>query len=439
MYRLDAGAWKRCPVDLEAVDILGCGRTPNEVLVIGPRQEGKPRALRYMNAATGELGDVLLQDPSYDFNGSIYRDPVTREVLGATIERVGPRTVWFSPEYRGLQRMMEGSFPGVAVRLIGSNDAASVFLVVTYSDRQPPVYYWVDLAKHAVGLIKKSFPWIDPQRMRPMVPVKYKTRDGRTLYAYLTLPAGASKASPPPLVVLPGEDTDIYRSGYQPEDGRNVWGYDREVQFLASRGYAVLQPNHRGSAGYKWMFPKADQWDFRKMGGDVTDAAKTLAASGLVDSRRIAVMGANFGAYLAMASAEDDPQLYRCVVATDGTYDWSTLMGYFADDKHDSAMYGRMERLLGNPHKEPEKFKALSVAASVGGLGMPVLISYQKMIDFETMEGKQLASALENAGVKREVNPIGSDRFALNYVEYRVKYFERVESFLAQNLGPSQK
>ena len=127
---------------------------------------------------------------------------------------------------------------------IQGNDAQNIFLVATYSDRQPVRYSWVDLDKHTGGLIKDSMPWIDPKRMRPESAIKFKTRDGRELDAYLTLPAGASKKNPPPLVVVPHGGPWL----------RENWGFDREAQFLASRGYAVLKPNYRGSYGYDWMF-----------------------------------------------------------------------------------------------------------------------------------------------------------------------------------------
>jgi hypothetical protein len=434
MLRLEDGDWKRCPVDLDTVDVLGCGREHNEVVVIGPRQAGRPRALQFMNAATGELGDVIYQDPIYDFNGSLYRDRVTQQILGAYISRNGPRTVWFDPDYRKLQKRLEGTFPGLVVTVIGTNDEGSIAVVETYSDRQPAIYYWVDLAKHAVGLIKNSRPWVDPKQMQPMHAIRYKTRDGRTLDAYLTLPAGASKASPPPLVVIARDDSDIYRSQFERSQGRYTWGYNEQAQFLASRGYGVLQPNTRISAGYWSMFPKQDEWDFRKIANDVTDATNTLVASGLVDRQRIAVMGAGFGAYLALASAESEPQLYRCGLAIEGTYDWASFMGYFSDDKHDNGMYDRMVRFLGNPHRDSEKFKALSVTDSIGKLRMPIFVAYDKIEVFYEQQGKELVSALDSAGIPHEAAQIGSDRFGIGYLENRVDLFQKEEAFLGKNL-----
>jgi dipeptidyl aminopeptidase/acylaminoacyl peptidase len=244
-----------------------------------------------MDAATGKLGDVLYENPGYDFTGWLFRHPVTHEIVGLHNNTSGPRTVWFTDGYRNIQKALNAFFPGKIVEVIDSNKEGNRFLVDVFSDTQPPIYYWVDLEKHILGLVKNSSPWIDPARMQPMNVMKFKTRDGHELDAYVTMPTGASKQHPAPLVVLPHGGPWF----------RNVWGFDHEAQFLASRGYAVLQPNYRGSSGYGWMFPEKDRFAFRKMSDDVTDATKTLLASGMIDSRRIAIMGGSFGGYLAIS------------------------------------------------------------------------------------------------------------------------------------------
>ena len=318
LHHLVGDHWEKCPVDLDHIDIVDHGNKPGELVVLGPRQNGKPRALQFMDGASGKLGEVLLQDNAYDFYGGglshgwLYRDPVGHQIIGAFFDRKGPQVVWFNEDYRALQKILDGFFPGLVVRIIGSDEAQKLFLVATFSDRQPVVYNWVDLEKRTAGLIKRTAPWIDRTRMQPMNVVKFKTRDGHQLDAYLTLPVGASKTNPPPMVVL----------SHGGPWARDTWGFDGEVQFLASRGYAVLQPNYRGSNGYGWMFPEKDNWDFAKMHDDVTDATKAMSVSGLVDPGRIAIMGGSFGGYLAIAGVVYEPALYRCAVTIAGVFDW---------------------------------------------------------------------------------------------------------------------
>jgi acetyl esterase/lipase len=426
VQRLDGGHWEKCPVDLERIDVVGCGDEPGQLVVVGPRQEGKPRALQFLDAATGRLGDVLLQDKAYDFTGWLYRDPVSHNILGAIYERNGPTTVWFNEDYDKLQKVLNGFFPGLIVRILGSDDAGKRFLVVAYSDRQPPIYNWVDLEKRTAGLFKKAAPWIDPARMQPVNVMKFKTRDGRTLDAYVTLPAGASNKKPAPLVVLSHGGPWV----------RDSWGFNGEAQFLASRGYAVLQTNYRGSPGYNWMFPEPDVWDFRKMHDDVTDAAKTLIASGLVDRDRVAIMGGSFGGYLAISGVVNEPAFYRCAVTIAGVFDWAQQLNDYKYDQFDNPTYGRMLRKLGDPRQQQEKFAAISPLRQVERIRVPVFVSHGRDDPVVNIsQSKRLISELEKYHVPHEALLVSEEGHGMAYLDDQVELYSRIEAFLAKNLG----
>lgn len=155
------------------------------------------------------------------------------------------------------------------------------------------------------------------------------------------MPAGASKEHPAPLVVLP----------HGGPWARDSWGFNPEVQFLASRGYAVFQPNYRGSTGYTWRFPDEDQWAFRKMHDDVTDGVKAMLTTGVIDGDRIAIMGASFGGYLAIAGAVNERNLYRCAITIAGVFDWEQVIKEAKGSEYSRAQYGILRRHLGNPKK----------------------------------------------------------------------------------------
>jgi dipeptidyl aminopeptidase/acylaminoacyl peptidase len=425
MYRLEGEKWTACPVDLEHIDVIGPGDQPGQVVVIGPSPMDKPRALQLMDAATGRLGEVLLQDKAYDFSGWLHRHPVTRDILGVSFERDGPRTVWFNEDYKNLQKLLDGFFPGVVVRIISGNEKQTVFLVATFSDRQPVIYSWVDLEKRTAGLIKSSAPWIDPKRMQPMNIIKFKTRDGRQLDAYLTLPAGATKENPPPLVML------CHGGPW----ARDHWGFDGEAQFLASRGYAVLQPNYRGSTGINWMFPQEDEWDFRKMHDDVTDAARTMIASGLIDPKRIGIMGGSFGGYLSVSGVVNEPDLYRCAVTIAGVFDWENLIKDKKFDQYSSPVFGRMVRKLGDAKLQPEKFDTISPGRHVDRIRVPVFVAGGK--DDGTVEIEQsrnLVSALEKFHIPHETLIVSEEGHGMRHLENQVDLYSRIETFLARNL-----
>ena len=425
MSRLVDKKWVACPVDLEQVDVEGPSNQPGEVIVTGPRQEGKPRALQLMNPATGELGDVVLQDQEYDFDGWLYRNPATGEVLGAMFQRNGPRVFWFNEQYRVLQKILDGFFPGLVVRIYGSDTKHKIFLVAVFSDRQPTKYHWVNLETRKAGPIESSAPWIDPKRMQAMNIIKFKTRDGRQLDAYLTLPAGASKTNPPPLVVL----------AHGGPWARDNWGFDGEAQFLASRGYAVLQPNYRGSTGYGWMFPAEDEWDFRKMHDDVTDATKTMISSGMIDKNRIAIMGTSFGGYLAVSGAVNEPDLYRCSITIAGVFDWEQLIKNEKYDQYESPLYGRMMKKLGDPKKEPAKFDLISPGRHVDKIRIPVFVSGGKEDQtVEIQQSKRLIAELEKYKVPHEKLLVGGEGHGMAHLKNEVELYDRIEAFLAKNL-----
>jgi acetyl esterase/lipase len=428
LQRLAGTEWVKCPVDLDRVDVVGCGDQTNQLVVVGPRQEGKPRALQLMDAATGQLGAVLLQDQEYDFDGWLYRHPVTNEILGGGFERNGPRVFWFGESYRKLQKLLDARFPGYVVRIIGSDDAQNVFLVATFSDRQPVVFHWVNLEKHAAGLFKQSAPWIDPARMQPQSVIKFKTRDGRLLDAYLTLPAGASKQNPPALVVLPHGGPWV----------RDSWGFDGEAQFLASRGYAVLKPNYRGSTGYGWMFPEDDRFDFLKMQEDVTDATKAMIASGLIDGSRVAIMGGSFGGYLAVSGVVNEPALYRCAISNAGVFDWTELIHEKNDYRHDSSAYDWLLRRLGDPKKQQEKFEAISPLRHVEQIRVPVFVAGGKDDpNVEITQSKRLISALEKNHVPHETFLVSEEGHGMHHLNPQVELYTRIEAFLDKYLKPA--
>ena len=428
LHRLVGEKWEKCPINLDEINVVGSGDHPGEIVVLGPRQDGQPRPLEVMEAATGKVVEVLVQDKAYDGNGWLYRDPASHLIVGAHYDRDGPNVVWFSEAYRNLQKLVNGLFPGQKVDILGTDEGGKMMLISTYSDRQPPIYSWVDLEKHTAGLIKNSSPWIDPKRMQPMNRIKFKTRDGKQLDAYVTMPAGASKQNPPPLVVLPHD--------WSP--GRDTWGYNAVVQFLASRGYAVLQPNYRCSSGSTWMFPTEDEWAYRKMSDDVTDATKTLVASGLVDASRVAIMGTSFGGYLALSCVAFEPGLYRCAVAVSPVVDWGRVIEENKSNRHASDYYDWLVRKLGDPKKDEQKFDAMSPLRHADQIRAPLLISTSEYdSSAQTSDTKSLASRVGNNHVAVEtisfVNEAGGVRHLANKVELNA----RIEGFLARHLMPT--
>ncbi len=436
LHRLAGKNWQPCPVDLDEIEIVSVADQPGQLLVLAPREEGKPRALRYLDASSGQLGEVILQDEKYDLNRCRpYKHPVDGHILGLRFEREVPVNYWIDPAYQKLQQKIENSLgptaKGAIVSIVGSDRAEKRFLVAVRSDRKPTAYLLIDTEKGAITTIVASVsPWLDPARLRPMTFLTYKNRDGVPIDGYLTLPEGASPESPAPLVVLPHGDPWV----------RDSWGSDAEVQFLASRGYAVFQPNYRGSLGTQWRFSVEDMWAFDKMHDDVTDGVRKIIKTGLVDPDRIAIMGASFGGYLSISGVTHEPNLYRCAVAMSGVYDWAQMIAEAKRFESDGVSPGRtavLRRFLGDPKTNSEKFEAISPLHSAAQIKVPVFVAHGKSDAVASVEqSERLVAELKKNGVPHETYFQRGEGHGMADLEHRIKLYTQIEAFLAKNLAP---
>lgn len=428
LFALVDGRWKPCALDLEELEIEDISDRPGELLVLSPGKSGEPRGLYRANALTGELGELLLRDPDVDCDGiAVHRDITTRRILGLTYMGRVEKTVWFDPERQRIQELVQKSFPGQIVTLIDADKANDRFLIETYSDRHPTAYQTLHFSKLSMALMKNTRPWIDPKRMRPMQPIAYKTRDGVQIEGYLTLPEGASKEHPVPMVVNP----------HGGPWARDSWGWNPEVQFLASRGYAVFQPNYRGSTGYDWKFSRADLDDFQKMHQDVTDGVMRILKLGVIDSDRIAIMGGSFGGYLALCGAAFEENLYRCAITMSGVFDWELLMRAARRDQTRTARYRFWLRRVGDPKDDAERFAEISPLRHVEQVRIPIFVQHGREDSVvEVAQSKRLVAELEKHGVPFVVRIDRNEGHGNIRLENRVELYTEIEAFLAEHLTP---
>ena len=264
-----------------------------------------------------------------------------------------------SPEAKLTKEMMQ-QFPGeLVIANSFSSDGKFATLMVT-SDVNPGEYYLFDRDNKKVQRIFKSRPKIDINQSASVEPIELKARDGLMLHGWLTRPNNANAKTP--LVVLP------HGGPYGIVDR---WGYDGETQLLASRGYAVLQINFRGSAGYGMAFAKAGlgEWGM-KMQTDITDATQWLIAQGKVDGSKICIYGASYGAYAAMMAVATEPSLFRCAIGYSGVYDLKIMQS--KGDIDDTA-YGRnyLENLFPNDDSWLKQHSPTNLAAQIK---VPILL-----------------------------------------------------------------
>jgi dipeptidyl aminopeptidase/acylaminoacyl peptidase len=430
LHAWNDGKWTRSPVDLETMTVHGAGIDHGQVLVSLNRFDGEVSPVHLMNAATGELGAEILRDSAYDFTGWIIRHPGNGALVGLGYHRTMPTFVWFDEGYRAVYNMLKSSFPKKIVQIVSVDDAASVFIVGVYDDRTPISYHIANLTERTVGPLKTSRPWLDENRLSRVSMIKFKTAEGHRLDAFITLPRGVSASNPAPLVVLPHSGL-----GLNGQWSRDTLGYHAMAQFLASRGYGVLQPNYRGTPGTNWMFPEADQWDFLKMHDDVTRATQTALKTKLFDPERVAIMGDQFGAYLALSGAVHEPDLYRCVVGMNGRYDMVEVMRELRFNLHSSGPVNRLNYKLGEPGKNREKFRQISPINFVDQMKAPMLVTQGRdNPSLHRLESRRLLGALDRADVPHDSIFTEREGWGELDLENRMEVMAKIEQFLARNL-----
>jgi acetyl esterase/lipase len=426
LHRFVTDRWEKSPVDLDHINVFGPGDKPGELIVLGPVQKNQPGALRRFDAATGQPGEVLYQSETHDlYDVRLYRHPTNGRLLGLFFDERLPKIVWLDAAYTRLQATLEEAFPDLVVHVLGSDRLEKNFFVMVRSDCVPPRYFYFNRERGTLAVVTTSAPWIDAARMMPMKGLRFKTRDGIELDGYITLPLGASQEKPAPLVVLP----------HGGPHARTTWGWDPEVQFLASRGYAVFQPNYRGSTGYAWR-ARQDVWDFRKMHHDVTDGVKTLLKTGFIDPDRMAIMGASFGGYLAISGAAFEPDLYRCAITIAGVFDWERVMREAKRHGEKNAKFGVLRRHLGDPKLEGEKFEEISPLRHVKQIKIPVYVAHGTADDIASVsESKRLLAELKKHGVAFEKKIEFDEGHGFQRLQNQVELYTALEKFLATHLA----
>lgn len=422
MHVWDGKEWFLSPLDFSRADVVDVGDEPGQLVMVIDGPLGEPSTLRFVDAVNGTLGEVLLQDAAYDFNGSVFRDPASRAIVGAFYDRNGPNSTWFDEGYRDVQTALNGYFPGKVVRLVDVSDNGNVMLVAVTSDRDPIGYFTIDLKAKKIDVVQGERPWLPGNRLSPTSILKYTTSDGKKLDAYVTLPEGTSKANPAPLIVLP----------HGGPWARSSWGFDSEAQLLAHNGYAVIQPNYRGSTGYDWMFTPEERGDLTMMHDDVTQAVRTVIKTGMVDADRIGISGGGFGGYLAVTGLVEEPDLYSCGVTVAGVFDWQRVANEIGLDRENNRVYGELFTLLGDPGSEAAKYELISSGRRVKQIKAPVLVVSDK--DGETVEGlesRELIDDLLSAGVPHEVHEV---EVSMLLLESRVALFDRMIDFFGKHL-----
>ncbi|MEO7496209.1 MAG: alpha/beta fold hydrolase, partial [Massilia sp.] len=303
-------------------------------------------------------------------------------------------------------------------------------LVSSYSDRQATLYRVFNKNSGALKHIGATLPGIDPARMASQRVVRYTARDGLAIPALLTVPAGAAERGLPLVVLVHGG----------PFVNGHPWGWHAESQFLASRGYAVLEPEYRGSTGHGNAHFRAGwkQWGLA-MQNDIADGAKWAIAEGIVDPRRICIAGASYGGYATLMGLVNDPDLYKCGIAWAAVTDIKLMHTGTWNSKSDLSSvykdYG-MPTLVGDLVKDAAQLDATSPLRQAARIKQPLLLAHggadQRVPIFH---GKKFYDAVKPGNPNVEWVEYPGEGHGWRLLSTRLDFWSRVEKFLDKQIG----
>jgi dipeptidyl aminopeptidase/acylaminoacyl peptidase len=399
--------------------------------VTAPDAQGFSTLRRFDLQRRTPLAEAVIATPGFDFEGWPVHAPADRRVLGVRVRADADTTVWFDAPMRELQARLDRSFPGRINHISGCKPcegADALVLVHAYSDRNPGEVLVYRPGSNKLSRIARVRRDIDPARMAAVDFKTFAARDGRAVPLWVTTPSGVAAERKPAVVVLV-QGGPWVRNGY--------WRWDDMAQFLASRGYVVLEPEFRGSTGYGEPHHRAGWKQFGlAMQDDVADAVSWATRQGLIDGGRVCIAGISYGGYSTLMGLARHPELYRCGIA------WAALTeprllfkSTWQHDLPEEFQRHELPRMLGDPDKDSALLDAASAVRQAGRMKAPLLLAHGEIDRRVPLEhGQAMRNALRDAGRPPEWVQYRHEGHGWTLLENRVDWAARMEKFLAQHL-----
>ena len=432
MLRIDEGN-KLTPIYetnvTEQAGIAGWNEDNSKFYLITNKGNLNLMTLFLMNPATEELTKIE-SDPlnKVDF-GNLSLDNNTRKIISTSYTDDKTRIYWKDKTWEKNYEFLKKKFLGREVTFQSSTRDYKKFLIATYGDKYAPEAYFFNPEKNELifqytprTALKKV-----EQHLSAMTPVTYKSSDGLEIPAYLTVPQGKEAKNLPVVILVHGG----------PKGPRDNWGYDPQVQFLANRGYAVLQPNFRASGGYGKQFQNAGDLQWGKlMQDDITWGVKYLIEKGTADKNKVAIMGGSYGGYATLAGLAFTPDLYACGVDIVGPSNIFTLLESIP--AYWEAGRAFLHGMVGDPNTEEGKklIKDASPLFSVDKINKPLMI-IQGANDprVKKAESDQIVIALRDKGKPVTYLLAEDEGHGFAKPVNRMAMYAETEKFLASVLG----
>lgn len=376
-----------------------------------------------VNPKTGKTLKTLYTNKDNDVTGLNYSKH-RKELTGATYIDWKAQKHFFSKYYKDIFADLEKQLPNKEVNIASTNTAEDRFVVLTYSDRTRAQYYVYDAKSKKLDFLLDSAPWIKEADMNEMKPIKYTSRDGLTIHGYLTIPKKSN-----------GKNLPVVVNPHGGPWARDVWGYNPQVQFLADRGYAVLQMNFRGSTGYGRKFWESSfkKWGL-EMQDDITDGVNWLIKEGIADKNRVAIYGGSYGGYATLAGLAFTPDLYRCGIDYVGVSNIFTLMETVPP--YWMPMREKFYEMIGHPEKEKDLITKASPLFSADKIKAPLfVVQGAKDPRVKKSESDQIVEALKKRGVDVPYLVKENEGHGFRNEENKIEFYQKMEAFLDKHMS----
>jgi len=378
-----------------------------------------------IDPSNGKELEKLYENPDVDVDALAYSKK-RKVVTFAAFDTWKTERKFFDKQSETMYKTLSEKLPGYEVEVVANDKAEDKFIVVASNDRSPGSRNLFDVKTATLTKLVDVAPWLKESELAPMKPVEYKSRDGLTIHAYLTLPLGREAKNLP--VVINPHGGPWYR---------DTWGFNPEVQFLANRGYAVLQMNFRGSTGYGRKFWEASfkQWG-QAMQDDITDGVQWLIKQGIADPKRVAIYGGSYGGYATLAGVAFTPDLYAAAVDYVGVANMFTFMKTIPP--YWKPFLDMFHEMVGDPEKDKAMMEAVSPVMHADKIKTPLFVAqgaHDPRVNKD--ESDQMVAALKKRGVEVEYMVKDNEGHGFHNEENRFDFYGAMEKFLAKYLKPA--
>jgi len=395
--------------------------------IIGSSNLGRDKsAIVEFDPVTAKEVKVLYANDDYDVNGVGYSRK-RKVITAAYFESWKSERHYFDSTSKATFEKIQKQLAGYEIGITGVNKDENVLILRTYSDKSLGAYYIYNSEDDKMEKIVNVSPWIDENEMSNQLPIAYQSRDGLKINGYLTLPKGYNMENAKNLPVV-----------INPHGGpwaRDSWGFNPEIQFLANRGYAVLQMNFRGSTGYGRKFFEASfkKWG-REMQDDITDGTKWLIDKGIADSTRIAIYGGSYGGYATLMGLVKEPKMYAAGVDYVGVSNMFTFMKTIPP--YWEPMLEMMYEMVGDVEKDSTMLREVSPVFHVDKIKAPLFIA-QGANDprVNVDESDQMVRAMKEKGIEVEYLVKKDEGHGFRNEENRFEFYRAMEKFLNLQLS----